>query len=122
MVSTCEVTETATGGATTSTVTPQGPFEVTADSAETPVVVTVTNRFDVGSLRLIKTIDGNVADDTPVYLRRVVPAAGQRPGGADGPGDGGDDLADIGGPSTLVVSVEREHGLRRCARSALPSA
>ncbi|MDN5763940.1 MAG: DUF5979 domain-containing protein, partial [Microlunatus sp.] len=66
VVSTCEVTETGTGGATTSAVSPEGEFEVTADSAENPVVVTVTNRFDVGSLRVIKKIEGDelqVGDD-----------------------------------------------------------
>jgi LPXTG-motif cell wall-anchored protein len=63
VTSTCQVTEPKTGGATTSTIDPDGPFQVTADSAEQPVVVTVTNTFDVGSLRLIKQLDGGGAGD-----------------------------------------------------------
>lgn len=65
--STCEVTEPATGGATTSVVSPQEPFPVTADSNESPVQVSVVNTFDVGGLRLIKKLDdpdARVDDDT----------------------------------------------------------
>lgn len=62
----CRVTETGTGGATSSTVSPAGPFRVTAESAEEPVQISVTNRFDVGSLRVVKKIVGDesqVGDD-----------------------------------------------------------
>ena len=59
------MTEPQTGGATTSTVDPDGPFQVTADSAENPVVVTVTNTFDIGSIRLIKHLAGGGAADVP---------------------------------------------------------
>lgn len=62
--STCDVTEPATGGATTTSISPEGTFPVTADSAETPAQITVTNVYDVGSLRLIKKVDGDVADET----------------------------------------------------------
>ena len=61
--STCEVTETGTGGATTSVVSPEGPFPVTADSADEPVQIAVTNTFDLGSIRLIKQLEGGGADD-----------------------------------------------------------
>lgn len=62
----CRVTETNTGGATTVTVSPEGTFAVTAASQAEPVQVSVTNRFDVGGLRVIKKIDdpdGLVGDD-----------------------------------------------------------
>ena len=59
--STCTVTETDDGGATSSSVSPEGPFQVTAASAETPVAV--TNTFDLGSIRLIKQLEGGGADD-----------------------------------------------------------
>ncbi|GAA3636879.1 DUF5979 domain-containing protein [Microlunatus ginsengisoli] len=65
VTSVCEVTEPRTGGATSSVVEPDGPFQVTADSAESPVVVTVTNTFDVGAIRLIKKLAGGGAGEVP---------------------------------------------------------
>jgi large repetitive protein len=61
----CEVTELSNGGATNTTIDPAGPVTITADQT-TPVGVTVTIIFDVGSLRVIKQIDaeeGQVGDD-----------------------------------------------------------
>lgn len=65
----CRVTETSTGGATSVTVTPDGAFPVTAASAAEPVQVSVTNRFDVGSLRVIKKIDDpdDLVDDSRLF-------------------------------------------------------
>jgi hypothetical protein len=54
---TCEVTEVRTGGAHDSSVSPEGPF--VADSTEGPVAVTVTNRFDVGAIRVTKRLEGD---------------------------------------------------------------
>lgn len=56
----CEVTETATGGATTTTVSADGEGEpgavvVLAGDAGN---VTVTNTFDVGEVRVVKTLSG----------------------------------------------------------------
>ncbi|MGH1564113.1 DUF5979 domain-containing protein [Mumia sp. DW29H23] len=58
----CVVTETATGGATSSTVDPSGAVTIT-DDAEEPVAVTVTNTFDVGGLVVEKRITGPGADE-----------------------------------------------------------
>ncbi|MDF1602871.1 DUF5979 domain-containing protein [Nocardioides sp. YIM 152315] len=58
----CDVTEPATGGATSTTITPASPVTITAD-ATTPVTVTVTNTFDVGSVSVEKRIVGSGADE-----------------------------------------------------------
>lgn len=53
---TCIATETATGGATTSSVSPDGPFEI--DSGE-PVTVTASNTFALGSVQVTKRLEGD---------------------------------------------------------------
>lgn len=58
----CDVTETATGGATTSTVAPADGV-VVGDDPESPAEVTVTNTFDVGAIDVEKVISGPGADD-----------------------------------------------------------
>lgn len=65
----CRVTETGTGGATGSTVSPAGSFRVTADSADDPVQINVTNRFDIGALRVVKKIVGDESqvDDDQLF-------------------------------------------------------
>ena len=70
--SSCQATESGTGGATSVEVTPAGAFEVTADSATTPVVVTVTNTYDVGGLFILKLITGT--EDPPEGLEFTLQA------------------------------------------------
>ncbi|HQR27400.1 MAG TPA: DUF5979 domain-containing protein [Nocardioides sp.] len=52
---TCQASETTTGGATVSAVSPEGPFLVTAGE---PVTVTATNTFQVGSVAIVKRLAG----------------------------------------------------------------
>jgi len=65
----CRVTEVVSAGATSTTVNPAGLFEVTADSENAPVTVTVTNQFEVGSLLVTKRVDGAVTDSTRFEFR-----------------------------------------------------
>lgn len=60
--STCHVTETANGGATSASITPDD-GKVTIASEE-QARVTLTNTFDVASLAVTKNIVGPVEDDT----------------------------------------------------------
>lgn len=54
----CDVVETGEGGATTTTVT-GSPATVGADQ---PVTVTATNTYELGSLQVVKEVDGDGAD------------------------------------------------------------
>ncbi len=58
----CGVTETATGGATSTTIEPSGTVTIT-DDTEAPVAVTVTNTFDLGAISVEKRITGPGAED-----------------------------------------------------------
>lgn len=100
--STCEVTEPATGGATTSVVSPEGQFPVTAESGEAPVAVTVTNTFQLGGLRLIKKIAGDesqVGDDTAFAFEVACQLV------VDG------DVQDVELPDGGVVKLSKSQGL-----------
>lgn len=59
----CTVTETASGGANATTIAPDGAFRVTAESAQQPVTVTVTNEFQLGALQVTKRIVGSAPQD-----------------------------------------------------------
>lgn len=52
--SNCNVNETKTGGATSSTIDPADGNVTITDSATDPITVTLTNTFDVGSIKIIK--------------------------------------------------------------------
>ncbi len=56
----CTATETATGGATTSTLSPDGPFEIASGD---PVTLTATNVFELGEVQVTKRLDGDGAGD-----------------------------------------------------------
>ncbi|MER7604460.1 DUF5979 domain-containing protein [Nocardioides sp. NPDC127503] len=56
----CTASEDSTGGATTSTISPQGPFEIVTGQ---PVTVTATNTFDLGAVQVTKNIVGAGADE-----------------------------------------------------------
>ncbi|MFE7404724.1 DUF5979 domain-containing protein [Isoptericola sp. NPDC057559] len=60
---TCTVTETETGGATSTTIEPS-PFVVDEDRVlpAPPQVVTVTNTYDAGSIQVEKVLDGDGAE------------------------------------------------------------
>ncbi|HEY9291253.1 MAG TPA: DUF5979 domain-containing protein, partial [Microlunatus sp.] len=54
----CEVTETANGGANSTTIDPQGPFTVSGDDPDNPVTVNVENNFQVAPVRVHKDLSG----------------------------------------------------------------
>ncbi|MVA74538.1 hypothetical protein GC722_00580 [Auraticoccus sp. F435] len=80
----CVATETQTGGATTSTVAPEGPFVVAAGQ---PSQVVVTNTFEVGSVQATKRVVGPAPAGAEFTfelrcLRTAGGAALEVPGGA----------------------------------------
>ena len=59
----CTVTETRTGGATSTTISDEGTAVV--DGGTEPATVTVTNQFDLGEVEVTKEIAGKGADEVP---------------------------------------------------------
>jgi hypothetical protein len=61
----CVVAEPATGGATVTTIDPDGAFTVTGDDVSDPVTVTVENRFQLAPVRVHKELAGFGVDRVP---------------------------------------------------------
>lgn len=57
----CLVTELQTGGATSTAITPAGGSIMVGDDVDSPVLVTVTNTFETGSVTVSKALAGSPA-------------------------------------------------------------